>query len=499
MEQLELRDRISVRDILEIVFKRKKFITRLFIVTVVLVAIVGIILPDKYEAASQIMLERNVSLTPFVSTRYRSILDRTEEMESQMEFLRSDLILERVADNLGLQEKMREKEEDESFIKSIFGALGGFFSAKVIKETDYFKSLAVLSLKENTETDAELESSVITLRYRSKDPTEAVSVVNDITRTYLGSRKILAERRGTTGFYEEQIAINEQSLKDLSDEIASLKDRAQVSDAETEIRIMLDRINSLTLELNKTCYEMEELRKKRAVLLAHVEALPPELTVQKTMEPNVVIENYREEIARLQTERARIRQSYRPDSRKVKETDARIAELKELVENEPSMLPANVVTGRNTERDNLLMMLRSIEADLSGFEAKKEELDQQIEEIKARPHHIDEIQRQIEKLEKAKKVIEGIIELHINKKEESRILALSDHRLSNASVINYASFAENITPSAILLIILGAIVSLFLGVGLSLVAAFFDHSIDNERDVAIYLELPLLAMIPEKD
>lgn len=499
MEQMELRDRISLRDILEIIFKRKRFISRLFIVTVALVAIVAFAQPVKYGASTKILLERNVSLTPFVSTYYRNILDRSEEIISQMEVIKSDLILDRVVENLGLHDSMREAEEEQTIVKSIFDTVGDFFSSKIMKEPDHYKTIAVMSLKENVETDAELESSIITVRYNCKDPVEAVSVVNDITRTYLGSRKILAEQRGTTSFYEEQIAINKKALAKLNEKISSLKAEARVSDAETEIRIMLDRINSLTLERSKVSYEMEELGKRRNAYQSHFETLPEEVTIQKTLEQNTVLENYRQEIARLQAERALIRQSYRPDSRKLKETDARIEDLEKLVAGEPDMLPANIVTGRNAGRDNLQIVLRSIDADLKGLEAKKIELDQQVDAIRERPLQIDDMHRRIRDLEKSKIVLQGIVELHINKKEESRIQALSDHRLSNASVINYASFAEKTTLPAILFIVLGALVSLFVGVGVSLVAAFFDHSIDNERDVAIYLGLPLLATLPEQD
>ena len=75
--------------------------------------------------------------------------------------------------------------------------------------------------------------------------------------------------------------------------------------------------------------------------------------------------------------------------------------------------------------------------------------------------------------------------------------ALSDPRMTNVRVVHYASIPEIPVISRMSLIQIGGLLGLLMGLGLAFVLEFFDHSLGNKEDVEYYLELPLLASIPE--
>jgi capsular polysaccharide biosynthesis protein len=86
---------------------------------------------------------------------------------------------------------------------------------------------------------------------------------------------------------------------------------------------------------------------------------------------------------------------------------------------------------------------------------------------------------------------------YVDQREDARVAALSDPKMTNVRVVHYAAVPEIPVLSRMFLIQIGAFVGLLMGFGLAFVLEFFDHSLGNKEDVEYYLDLPLIASIPE--
>ena len=87
------------RDIVNLIFKRKKQIIFTFLVTVILVIVGSYLIPLEYNAFSTVYIKRNLPPIPNLSA-YHLVLERLEVINSQVEVIKSRAVIEKAVEIL---------------------------------------------------------------------------------------------------------------------------------------------------------------------------------------------------------------------------------------------------------------------------------------------------------------------------------------------------------------------------------------------------------------
>jgi uncharacterized protein involved in exopolysaccharide biosynthesis len=159
MEPLEIR-RSSLRDFLHVVFKRKNQILLFFIVTVCTVAIGTFVVKPTYEAKTQVLVKigrENLYVPPGGGNSPIINLNRDNQINSEIELLKSRTLVEQVVESLG--------------------------SENIYKNIDYKD--AVLTLQKKLSIEGIKKSDVIAVSFKHKDPEMAALVVNTLAKAYM--------------------------------------------------------------------------------------------------------------------------------------------------------------------------------------------------------------------------------------------------------------------------------------------------------------------------
>jgi uncharacterized protein involved in exopolysaccharide biosynthesis len=494
----------SKRDIVNIVFKRKKQIIYTFLCTVFLVILGSYVIPLQFYAFSTVYVKRNLPPIPNLSDVHM-VLDRVEVINSEIEVIKSRAVAEKVVEMLLAMGKdpQRGAETDsilariKATLKPIKNAVNEFLVAIGLIGRASEREVMISAMRDNLIIKPIVNSNIVTIGYNSPNPEFAATVVNSVTKVYLEETHGLEKRQGLLELYNAQLEESQSAIKKLESEVQSLKQSASIVSVDEQIKLKFQELTALNTNLNQLRGEKMEITRKIATLKEQVREQPGEVVNAKTTRPNPKIDQLGTKLLELESERARHLEKFVPGSRKIKEYDDAIRLLREGIKNEPLTVVDSQSIGTNPIRQNLTSSLFQAEADLSAKAAREAVMVRQIEEARVELRRLDQHAMKFKEISGAISNAEKSYARYVDQREDARVAALSDPKMTNVRVVHYAAVPEIPVLSRMFLIQIGAFVGLLMGFGLVFVLEFFDHSLGNKEDVEYYLDLPLIASIPE--
>ncbi len=494
----------SKRDIVNLIFKRKKQVLYTFLVTAVLVFAGSYVIPLEFNAFSTVYVKRNLPPIPNLSA-YHMVMERLELINSEVEVIKSRAVTEKVVDILLAMGEEPKKQATtgpillaiKSVLKPIKTAIDDFLLAIGLVDRASEREGMISSLRDTLVVKPVANADIVTIGYKGTNPKFAATVVNLVTKVYLEASHGLEKRQGVFELYNEQLEESRSNIKKLEDEVQTLKQNASIVSSDEEIKLKLQELTALTTSLNQLRGEKTEFTRKIATLKDQIRDQPGEVLSAKATRPNPRIEQLNTKILELEAERAKLLEKFVPGSRRIKEFDDAIARIREGLAKEPLTIVDSQTVGTNSIRQSLTSSLYQAEADLNAKVARESVLTRQIEELKGELRQLDRHAAKLKEISGAISNAEKSYERYVNQREEAHVAALSDPKMTNVRVVHYASVPEIPIISRMSLIQIGCLLGLLMGVGLAFVLEFFDHSLNNKEDVEYYLNLPLLASIPE--
>jgi uncharacterized protein involved in exopolysaccharide biosynthesis len=431
----ELKSGFSKRDLVYLLFKRRPQIIRIFAIAFVLVVIGSYVFPRIYEAYATVYIVRTVPPIPGVlSPHWRFDLERTAVLNSEVDFIRSRLVAERVADQL-LEEQRglpADGPEPSGTVAAIRGGVEAFREKLVrIGLVDTVTEREGLIGWIQSEVDAKpgLQSDMITISLRTDNPAQGAKVVNLVTDAFLEGRLKLMARPGLDEFYETRLTESRAEIERLEAEIQKIKDRIGVVDIEGELDVNLTELADLKSELSSVRVLRDGLRKEIEFL----------------------------------TEQSGTR-SYRPEA----------AKREEALETE----------------------LYQSMTELAGYDAREQSLLAEIGKIEAELPALDGSVATLKHLEASIQSAERTYFSHLEQREQEMITARTDPGMTNVRVLHYAAVPGKPVFGRLALISMGAGLGLLVALSFAFVSEAFDHTLNTRDDVEQYLGLPLIASVP---
>ncbi len=240
----EARSGMSLRGSLRVIFKRQNTILIFFGVTVCTVAIASVVATPTYEATAQILVKVGMEAvyTPTLPTRDTEQIvrvDRQQQINSEIEILRSRFLAQRVVDSL--RPEVIYKDLDNSgggFLSNLFRATEGDQSPTQ-SNGDSIIEKAVTNLQKNTTIGAVKSSDVINVSFRHTDPQVAAKVVNTLVDLYLDRRLHVHKNPDSYTFLRDQSQILDNELRRSAESLNTFKKEHDITSLQEERTVLL--------------------------------------------------------------------------------------------------------------------------------------------------------------------------------------------------------------------------------------------------------------------
>lgn len=438
-----------------LILKKRKYL--ILLSTILVVVFTGIfsefLRPDPlYEASARVKFERSTTIAQQLleSLSYSSMND----LGTQIEFIRSFPVMERVAVELGRVDANAAPDDRKS--------------------ATYLN--IVYNLGQEITAQREGDTNIIRISATSDDPELAERMANSAASAYR-VENIAARNRLVTDskrFVEEQLASLEQQLNDSEDALRTFKENEGRVFLADEARAALDIFTKLEEQYNDVLRKRTE-GERQIEVLKHSDAVIGNQTGRIfTEEQNALLTILNQRLLDLIQERDTLLINYTPDH-------PQVAEQQKKVDNVKSE------------------MIQELKSKVTTLMDREEALQEQRRHYRQRYLGYPRAAIQMSRLEREVKVNTDL--LATLKAKHQELLIKGAERIEEVSIIAPAiSPSTPINGSNITMnLMIGGLMGCFLGIVLAFGRESFDTSIGTIEGVEEFLKVPVLGIIPQLD
>ena len=456
-------DQISIVQLCRVLRKRRWLVLGSLAAVVLLVTAVSLILPKRYEASAELLLDLDGTDDLGLGQVVMPIgLDINTKLETQLRIVQSDTIAFSVIKQLGLHRNKDFIRQEGQLSTADFDSLDVQQRAKV---TDLFHKSMNARLDPKTE--------IVEIHFRSRDPKLAADVVNAVASTYIEHNfqtKYRATQQ-TSEWLTKQLDDLKKRSESAQEKLIAYQKKTGILGTDETHNIVIDKLE----ELNKAlaAAEGDRIVKEAKYRIAMTEN--PELIA------NIAPESV---LGALYKERAEARSQYAQWAAKYGASYPRVVQLQSQLSELDLSISQEVEKVGEAVRAEFQAALKSEQMLQHSFEDEKQEA-----------FNMNEAAVQYGILQKEAESGRDLYEDLLKKLQEAGILA--GLKSSNINIVDGASIpSEPVAPKIPLNIGLGCIGGLLLGIVLAFVVENFDNSIRTPEDIETYGSLPSLGIIP---
>ncbi|MDR4463732.1 MAG: polysaccharide biosynthesis tyrosine autokinase [Nitrospira sp.] len=438
-----------------LILKKRKYLILLSTILVVVFTVIfsEFLRPDPlYEASARVKFERSTTIAQQLleSLSYSSMND----LGTQIEFIRSFPVMERVAVDLGRVDENAAPDDKKSatYLNSIY------------------------NLGQEITAQREGDTNIIRISATSDEPELAERMANSAASAYR-VENIAARNRLVTEskrFVEEQLASLEQQLNDSEDALRTFKENEGRVFLADEARAALDTFTKLEEQYNDVLRKRTE-GERQIEVLKHSDAVIGNQTGRIfTEEQNALLTILNQRLLDLIQERDTLLINYTPDHPQVVEQQKKVDNVKSE-------------------------MIQELKSKVTTLMDREEALQEQRRHYRQRYLGYPRAAIQMSRLEREVKVNTDL--LATLKAKHQELLIKGAERIEEVSII-----APAITPSTpingsniTMNLMIGGLMGCFLGIVLAFGRESFDTSIGTIEGVEEFLKVPVLGIIPQLD
>lgn len=464
---------LAARSFFYAVFKHQRLVVGVFLLVALCSTVVAFIRPRTYRASTKIMVKlgETVQLAP-AEAPSRSVFQplTPEVVNTEAELVKSREVLSEAVDRLGV--KPERGVSRDQMIDGMQLALG-------VSPTP--------------------SSNVLQISYIGRSPEKVRRMVNTITDVYL-DHHIRAYRndRGVRSFYTEQLRVLESKMKTAQHELARYLRRNNIVEVDQEIRILNQDVIDQQKTVQSHRAKIRGLEDKLTQLRSQLGRTPAKVAFQEEYQQNPTSLQFKSKLAELEMERARLLQSYLPTDRHVQDIEDQITSLRGQVNHQEVRVLNKQTLQENELFRELQRNANTHEVALADLRAREPGLTQRLDDTQKRLRALRDRRFVINNLKQDAEQKAYAFDLYYRKREEARIAeSMKNQSLVSVSVVERASVPQQPLSGLLLPLLLGLGGGLGLATALAVAVEFINRRLRFEEEVERYLELPVLAVIPD--
>jgi len=450
MEPVEIRRESTVKDFLEIVFRRKWIIVGIVAAATVTAIIMSLREPAVYESSAKVLIKRGEP--PGVFDRGVRTLEWEEEIASQIEMVRSQTVIDRA----------------QEIIPQFYPK--GY-------ETDLRVQMAQVS------SGVVTTSNVLWVTYNAGDPVFCQAAVNAVVTAYKEYYTNTRTPPEMEDFFSGELQRTREEIDYWREHKAKVLREGNIVDLDAQRKTLLARLDSYGKEYDDIVRD----RKEKEAIIARLENLlagrvEDAAAVSSDLTGSALEQDLSRDL-RAKLHDLRIKESemagrFTEQNMDLVRLRAQIADLEKMIaeESETQLLVNKSQLGIIIQRETTLREL------LSRLSAEREQY----------PRNELELDRIDVSLQKLQQTYAEVQAQHMN----ARISRASNPEWT-ITIINPASAAYQKKTRDYVRLALGPAFSLIVALGLAFFVDNLDHSIKNIHEAEANLRMSVLASIPE--
>jgi uncharacterized protein involved in exopolysaccharide biosynthesis len=474
----------TLRDVLTPLFRHRRLVILSFLGVFLGGIVAALFLTTKYEAHMEILVKRE-RVDPVVTsesspqTLQPSLPVTEEEINSEVELLKSDDLLRKVVLATGLQEKETN------------------WGPKEDTETLVFK--AVRRLAQKLDIDAVKKTNLIEVSYQTGDQQLAYRVVRSLGDFYLEKHLAVHRPPGEFEFFQQETEQYRKNLDQAEARLARFDSEKKVASPEVERDAVVGKLTDFEDTFRETQTGVAETQRRINDLEAQLKVTPARFsTQQKVLDNAQALQILDGTLATLELKHTDMIAHYDPDYQPVKDLEGQIAKARAQIEALKTAPLHEDTTDANPTYLWLTGELVKSRADLVTFQARAAATARNVQLYRQEALDLGQKDLEHEDMIRNAKAEEGNFLLYLNKREEARISdALDSKRILNVVVAEAPTLPALPVHSPLFFVLLGTLMAAVVSVGAGFVADYMDPSLRTADETKKVLAIPVLAAMPK--
>ena len=474
----------TLRDVLAPLFRHRRLVILSFSGVFLGGILAALFLANQYQGHMQILVKRE-RVDPVVTseaspqTLQAAPPVTEEEINSEVELLKSDDLLQKVVLATGLQDKAKS---------SVW--------PKEDAETTVFK--AVKGLGKNLDVEAVKKTDLIKVTYKTADPQLAYRVLSTLAGSYLEKHLAVHRPPGAFEFFQQETEQYRKSLDDAEARLARFGSEKRVASPIVERDLILQKLSEFDATLRGTQTGVAETQRRIDDLEAQLKVTPPRLsTQQKSSDNGQVLGILEGTLATLELKHNDMMAHYDPNYRPLKDLEGQIAKARAQVAAAKSAPLRDDTTDANPAYLWLTQELIKSRADVATLRARASATTGNVNLYRQMALDLGQKQLEHEDLIRNTKVEEGNFLLYVNKREEARISdALDSKRILNVAIAEAPTVPALPVHSPWYFVLIGTLLAAVVSMVAAFVSDYMDPTLRTADETKKVLEMPVLAAMP---
>ena len=469
---------ISLRDVMNIIFRYKYLVVILFVVCSSLSYVYVRMKQDIYLSDAKLLLtvgRENIQMLPTGDNAVSVSRSQVQDINAEIEILYSPELYAQLFDDLDMASYVYKQQL--------------VMPETPITSTEFAEARAQIidTIMQNINIQVIRNSNVIDISYGSPDPEFAYNVVSHLIEIYMDKRTDIHYSTGSFNFFNDQSNKYLTALNEIEKKLSEIKNDLNVTSIEEYRTSLMTRIQTLRSELDLNNAALAESESQIEMIRSEFSESPT-ISGDNTLNYDAALQ----ELLDLQVQERDLSSRYTADNIQVKNVRSRINDIRSQLQNtsqDDGVSPATLLQQQD-------LIARQIE--LTGLKARNTELQKLMTQTGDDLRKLNEAELTINQLERDREIQYDNYMKYSENLEEARIdQIVQQDKLSNIKILQSAT--KPLTPVANRKyrdLALGMFLGLFGGLGLAFALDYMDHTIKTPEDIEKHLRLQTLTSIP---
>jgi uncharacterized protein involved in exopolysaccharide biosynthesis len=482
---------------IEIIIRRQK--TALWVACAVFatVLVVTILWPPIYQSSAEILVQDNRAQL-LVSPDLRGSADpravvanpvNEEDMNSELEILTSQHLILKALDGL------QPTQQYAGFGAALISAAGtvaklpgtGYRALHQMPELTTREQWA-LQLAGALSANVVNRSDIIEIDFRANDAQWSKDFLSRLLNQYLEYHAHISHDPVARKVFAAQARLLKSRLHHSEDQLKAFEVATGIGSLPDQKTELVKQLSQMSIQYATGAAQLASAEQQVSALQALRRQTPERIGKETRSVQNAALQQLKPQVMQLRAERAELLSRYKPNSKRIKEIDAKLEAAQQILDRENKLEVEEVSTDLNPLWVSLGSSLSESEANAAALRAGQQALQQQIAQAQESLRllvtngvQVDRLQRQVEADKEA-------YMSYLRKAEEARVAqALNQSKLLSVSVVRPP--AMPLKP-AFPILWLNLLAGLVMGTGAGLAAVLWDE----QNDPKIYSAASIAAV-----
>jgi len=474
----------TMRELAVIVFRQRKIVLGVFGLLFIL-SVIYAVAGASYRAHLAVLVRRGradppVTAQPNAPADFSRVEVTEEELNSEVELLKDDDVLRRVAQDNDLMAHdwlrwLRFHETEAARVERAARKLAHQLEVEPVKKTN-----------------------LIAVGYDAADPQLAAHVLQSLARVYLEKHMEVHRPGGQLLFFDQQTAESRRQLEEAKSQLVDFMKTHDVVMADQQRDMLLQRVDDAENSYRQNQIETADANRRIQELSAQLARLPARSTTQvRTADNPELARALKAALNDLQLKKIQLLTKFEPEHRLVKEVEQEIRETEAAIAAEKSTPLRDETTDQDVNYEWAKGELQKAQVELKALDARRSTLTAHLSDYRASARQLGADAIVQDDLISREKAAEDNYLLYVKKREEARM----GDALDQGGIVNVAIAEQPVVPALpvwppVGVVLVGFVGALALGTGAGFAADYLDPALRTPEEALECLEIPVLASIP---